>query len=58
MSSVDMAVEYNNLLQSKDFKETFTSMLNIVPFSAAVLEKIFNITYKRYCKSYLNSYSP
>jgi len=23
MSSVDMAVEYNNLLQSKDFKETF-----------------------------------
>jgi len=42
MSSVDMAVEYNNLLQSKDFKETFTSMLN-VPFVAAVLEKIFLI---------------
>jgi len=39
MSSVDMAVEYNNLLQSKDFKETFTAMLNIVPFHAAVLEK-------------------
>jgi len=41
MSSVDMAVEYNNLLQSKDFKEMFTSMLNIVPFGPAVLEKIF-----------------
>jgi len=25
MSSVEIAVEYNNLLQSKDFKETFTS---------------------------------
>jgi len=59
MSSVDMTVEYNNLLQSKDFKETFTSMLNIVPFGAAVLEKkIFFITYKRYCESYLKSYSP
>jgi len=49
MSSVGMAVEYNNLLQSKDFTETFPSMLNIVPFGAAVLEKkIFNITYKSY----------
>jgi len=41
MSSVDTASEYSNALQSKDFKETFTSMLNIVPFGAAVLEKIF-----------------
>jgi len=39
MSSVDMAVEYSNLLQRKDFKETFTSMLNIIPFGEAVLEK-------------------
>jgi len=45
MSSADMPVEYNNLLQRKNFKETFTSMLNIVPFGAAVL----NITYNIYC---------
>jgi len=37
MSSADMAVEYNNVLQIKDLKEIFTSILNIVPFGAAIL---------------------